>query len=129
MSDFFKKLDEIKRASNDLLMEDDAETENRFFKEMESLQKKGSVNRDFYGAAVFARKSIKTDGLCPVRDLNGNLSLTEDQSTRLLSSTKEDVVSLIFIQNRILGRLEAIKYLLTLILFGLLFIAYRLLYY
>jgi hypothetical protein len=86
---------------------------------------KGAVNKDYYGAALFAHNSIKTDGLEPSENEDGELEYSLQQGLKAACHGREDTVAILIIQKSILERLDTLKSILTLCVVLLCYIAYR----
>ena len=94
-------------------------------RQMEEAKKKSAADRDFFEAALSARRSMKQDDLFPSRDKNGELRYTVRQGLKAACYAREDVAVTAPIQRSILVRLDSIKSLLWLCAAMLAYIAIR----
>lgn len=90
------------------------------------IAKKGSVNRDFYGAALFALEQAERQQLLPQRNEGLEMRYTADQAITAACFARQDVVATLVIQQAILHRLQGLKLIGVACLALLSFIAYRL---
>jgi hypothetical protein len=91
-----------------------------------SLAKKGSVNRDFFGAALFALEQAERQELLPHRNNDLEMRYTADQAITAACFARQDVVATLVIQQALLRRLQSLKCIGLSCLGLLVFIAYRL---
>ena len=90
------------------------------------LAKKGSVNRDFFGAALFALEQAERQQLLPQRNEDLEMRYTADQAVTAACFARQDVVATLVIQQAILRRLQGLKLIGYACIALLAFIAYRL---
>ncbi|MES2012945.1 MAG: hypothetical protein V4445_04275 [Pseudomonadota bacterium] len=86
---------------------------------------KGSVDKDFYGASLFALNSIKADGLEPFENVDGELEYSLQQGLKAACHGREETAAILLIQKSILERLDTLKSILIPCLLLLCYIAYR----
>ncbi len=103
----------------------DAEAETLFVHQMEEAQKRSQADRDFYGAALSAKRSSKSDDLHPVRDEFGEMKYTLRQGVKAACFAREDISATLQIQLPILKRLDQLRGLLWGCLFALAYIGYK----
>lgn len=103
----------------------DKENEEFCERQMQEAKKKSTADRDFFEAALSARRSMKQDDLFPSRDENGELRYTVRQGLKAACYAREDVAVAATIQRSILVRLDSIKSLLWLCAAMLAYIAIR----
>ena len=103
----------------------DKENEEFCEQQMEEAKKRSAADRDFFEAALSARRSMKQDGLFPSRNENGELRYTVRQGLKAACYSREDVAVTATIQRSILVRLGSIKSLLWVCTAILAYIAIR----
>jgi hypothetical protein len=92
-----------------------------------SLVNKGSVNRDFFGAALFALEQAERQYLLPARNQYGEIGYSQEQAITAACFARQDVAAILVIQQSILRRLQELRVIGWLGIGLLAFIAYRLL--
>lgn len=102
-----------------------ADAEAHAEKQLEQTASKNSVNRDFYGAVLAAKRSARHDGFYPESDEYGELHYTESQGIKAACHTREDVTAILIIQQSLLRRLETLYVLGSTCVLLLGYIAYR----
>ena len=103
----------------------DKENEEFCERQLQEAKKKSAADRDFFEAALSARRSMKQDDLFPHRDENGELRYTVRQGLKAACYSREDTAATATIQRLILVRLDSIKSLLWLCAAILAYIAIR----
>jgi hypothetical protein len=91
-----------------------------------NLAKNGSVNRDFFGAALFALEQAERQWLLPQRNEDHEIRYTTDQAVTSACFARQGIVAILVIQQALLRRLQVLKLLGFACLALLGFIAYRL---
>lgn len=104
----------------------DEENERFFEKQMEDAKKASAADRDFFGAAQSARRSVKQDELLPVRDQFGEFRYTVRQGLKAACYAREDAAATLELQRAVLRRLDRNQHLLWVSIALLAYIAYRL---
>jgi hypothetical protein len=94
-------------------------------KQITDAAAKGSVNREFYGAALFALRSARQDELLPARGEYGELRYTAQQGIKAACHARQDVTAILTIQQAVLRRLQGLRVLAWACLLVLGYIAYR----
>ena len=98
----------------------------QFFADMEKARTESAAASDFYGAAVFAKRSAMADGLHPAIGPYGETRYTVQQGLKAASHTREDVAAILLIQHAILKRLDRLRMLAWICVAALGFICFRL---
>jgi hypothetical protein len=93
--------------------------------QLEQTASRNSVNRDFYGAALAAKRHARHDGLHPDSDEYGELTYTQAQGIKAACHAREDVTAILIIQQSLLRRLETLYVLGSTCVLLLGYIAYR----
>lgn len=91
-----------------------------------SLLKKGSVNRDFFGAALFALEQAERQYLLPTRNNDQEIGYSKDQAITAACFARQDVATILVIQQAVLRRLQELRIIGWCGIGLLVFIAYRL---
>lgn len=102
-----------------------AEAEAHTEKQLEQSASRGSVNREFYGAGLTAKRQARYDGFHPETDEYGEPYYTETQGIKAACHTREDVTAILIIQQSLLHRLETLYVLGSTCVVLLAYIAYR----
>ena len=71
--------------------------------------KKGSVNRDWFGAAHSAAQWAKQDDLHPAIDEYGESRYTIQQGLKAACHGREDIAAILVIQHALLRRLQGLR--------------------
>jgi hypothetical protein len=104
----------------------DEESEKRLEQQLEHAKKKSNASRDFFEAAISARRSIKQDDLLPTRTEFGGQRYTASQGIKAACLAREDSAITLTIQKSILHRLDSMKTMLWICTALLAYIAIRL---
>ncbi len=104
-----------------LRAEGDAQAE----KQLSEAAAKDSVSRDFYGAALFAMRSAQQDELYPEVRKYGETRYTVQQGLKAACHARQDVASILAIQQAVLRRLQGLRVLAWVCLAILAYIAFR----
>jgi hypothetical protein len=102
-----------------------ADAEMHAENQLEQAASRNSVNRDFYGAALAAKRQARHDGLHPETDEYGELHYTQVQGITAACHGREDVTAILIIQQSLLRRLETLYVLGSTCILLLGYIAYR----
>ena len=78
-------------------------------KQMTEAAAKDSVSRDFYGAALVAMRSAQQDELHPAIGEYGEARYTAQQGIKAACHAREDVTSILIIQQAVLRRLQGLR--------------------
>jgi hypothetical protein len=107
---------------------EEIENENfRFSMKILEESKKGSfAKRDFYEAAIFAKKEAKNNGFFPLHDKHGGFRYSIQQGLMAACHSREDITAISVIQLKLLERLDSIYGLLWTLVLLTGYIAYRL---
>jgi len=92
-----------------------------------SLVKKGSVNRDFFGAALYALEQAERQYLLPTRNRDAEIGYSKEQAITAACFARQDVATILVIQQSVLRRLQELRVISWCGIGLLAFIAYRLL--
>lgn len=102
-----------------------AEADEYAEKQISDAASRGSVNRDFYGAALFALRSARQDELLPERGEYGEIKYTVQQGLKAACHGRQDVTAILAIQQSVLQRLQGLRVLAWVCLGFLVYIAYQ----
>lgn len=94
-------------------------------KQIAEAAAKNSVSRDFYGAALVAMRSAQQDELYPAIGKYGEIRYNVQQGLKAACHAREDVTSILLIQQAVLRRLQSIRMLAWACLAVLCYIAVR----
>ena len=92
---------------------------------LEQAKRNGPADRDFFEAAIVARRSIQESELLPYRNKQGEFEYELQQGLKAACHAREDVVAISVIQRALLKRLDVLKALLAVAIALLLYVAYR----
>ncbi len=111
----------MEKSAQQIAIEDD----ERYFKQMKEAQKRNAAAKDFYGAAISAKLSLKSDDLLPYRNEDGEPTYSANQGAKAACFAREEVSSILQLQLPILERLDGIDSLVKVCLVVLIYIAYK----
>ncbi|MDD5319410.1 MAG: hypothetical protein PHD43_02125 [Methylococcales bacterium] len=94
-------------------------------KQLEKSAAQGSIDRDFFGAALTAKRFARQDGLHPSRDEYGEIYYTTEQGIKAACHAREDVTAILIIQQAVLRRLQGLRMLGWACVLLLCYIAFR----
>jgi hypothetical protein len=102
-----------------------AEADSFAEKQISDAAAKGAVNRDFYGAALFALRSARQDEILPAIGEYGESKYTVQQGLKAACHARQDVTAILAIQMSLLQRLQGLRVLAWVCMGFLAYIAYR----
>ena len=102
----------------------DEDNQRAFEKQMQEAQKGSAANKDFFGAALTARRSARENEILPHRDESGEYRYTVQQGLKAACHAREDITATLMIQLVILKRLDYLRSLHWVCIALLAYIAY-----
>lgn len=123
MGKYLSSWEKTERAKHWKLMKEETDATK---KRLEESAKGSCADRDYFSAALTAKRSAESDGLFGVPDEEGMPKFTVQQGLKAACYGREDAAATLIIQYAILKRLDYTKHLLWLVIFLLAYIAYRL---
>jgi len=99
--------------------------QRRFERKIRRAKKQSPADRDFYEAALFARRSIRASELLPSINTDGKYHYTVRQGLKAACHGREDIAATLLIQRSILQLLYVVRNVVLVCVPLLVYVAFR----